>query len=89
MSIEIMIPPLLSSYANNQYRFKVSGSTIGECLRQLTEQFPTLRQPLFDKEGKLSPYAGVYVNQATRPGPLTQPVKDGDRLRVMMLISGG
>ena len=88
--IEVNISSTFARYTNNQLVVKVKGNTVGECLDHLVKQFPDLKQVLFDQEGKLHRYIDIYVNDASAyPEELARPVKDGDRLHIMMIIAGG
>lgn len=90
MSIEIKITPAFLRFTNNQRSAEVTGSTVGECLDHLVKQFPDLKQALFDRKGKLQRYLDIYVNGASAyPEELTKPVKDGDKLHIVMVIAGG
>lgn len=90
MGIKVHTSPLLSQYTNNQRIVEVNGSTVGECLKNLVEQFPGLEKVLFNEHGKLLNYLGIYVNEeSTYPEELIKPVKDGDELSITLMISGG
>jgi molybdopterin converting factor small subunit len=69
---------------------RVKGSTVGDCLNDLVRQYPKTKRLLFDKDGKLLRYVEVYVNKATTyPEELATPVKDGDEISIVHVISGG
>ena len=92
MGIKVHIGPLLSDYTDNQRLTEVKGDTVGECLKHLVEQFPKLK--VFAKDGKLLSYQdchlGVFINGGiTYPSELAKPVKDGDELSIILMISGG
>ena len=90
MSIEVKLAPIFNRYTNNQPVTEVNGSTVGECLDQLIKQFPDLKPALLDKTGKLHRYLDVYVNgESAYPEELAKPVQDGDKLYVLMVITGG
>lgn len=81
---------ILARYTNNQLVAKVKGSTVGECLAELVKQFPDLKKFLFDKRGKLSHVFDVYVNgESAYPQELAKPVKNGDKINIVFIISGG
>jgi len=81
MSIKVHSGPLLSRYTDAQGIIEVDGDTVGECLRHLVKRFPKLE--LFDKNGKLLDYFGIYVNgESAYPNELDTPVKDGDELHI-------
>jgi molybdopterin converting factor small subunit len=80
----------LSHITNNQSVVGVSGNTIGECLQELVTRFPELKKWLFKKDGKLSDLVDIYVNGVSSyPEELVKPVKDGDELHIVIIISGG
>ena len=53
----VLLPSMLAAEAGGQKRFEVSGSTVGEALRQLP-----LRGLLFDEAGELRRLINVYVD---------------------------
>lgn len=90
MSVQLDIPPLLRHLADGVTTARVKGSTVGECLNYFVKLYPKTERLLFDKDGKLVRYAEVYVNKVTTyPEELTTPVKDGDEISIVYLISGG
>ena len=90
MSIKINIHPFLSHLTNDQDVVEVNGSTVGRCLEQLVARFPELRKWLFEKDGKLNRLVYIYVNlESSYPEELAKPVKDGDELHIIVIISGG
>jgi len=90
MSIKINIASYLKPLANNLEVVEVNGSTVGECLNHLVKQFPRMEKMLFDKNGELLSYAGIYLNgEDAYPEELAKPVKDGDELYILYIIGGG
>ncbi|MFC2002037.1 MoaD/ThiS family protein [Chloroflexota bacterium] len=88
MSIKVNTGPLLSQSTNKQQIVEVNGNTVGECLRNLVEQFPRLK--LFEKDGQLLAYIEIYINgESAYPQELDKPVKDGDELSIILMIDGG
>jgi len=90
VSAKINIHPFLSQHTNGQDVVEVNGSTVGQCLENLVARFPELRQWLFEKDGKLNRLVEIYVNmESSYPEELAKPVKDGDELHIIIIISGG
>ncbi len=90
MSVKIDMPSYLQPFTDNMALVEVSGSTVGLCLAHLVKQFPRIEKMLFAKDGKLFGYVGLYVNgEDTYPEELAKPVKDGDELNILYIISGG
>jgi len=90
MSIKIDIPSYLQPCTSNMEVVEVNGSTVGGCLDHLVKQFPDIKKMLFDKNGKLFGYVGIYVNgEDSYPEELAKPVKDGDEFNILYIIGGG
>jgi len=90
MSIKVMISAYLQRFTNHTEVVEVNGSTVGECLKHLVEQFPLVKERLFDRQGKLLIYFNIYVNEkSVYPQNLDKPVRDGDEIRIAITIGGG
>ncbi|MFH0768775.1 MAG: MoaD/ThiS family protein [Chloroflexota bacterium] len=90
MGITIKIHPILSQYAGDRDKVEVNGSTVGDCLNDLVEQFPDIKKELFNKNGGLLHYISIWVNGAdTYPAELAKQVRDGDELYLLPLFAGG
>jgi len=90
MSITINISPSMQNLTDGQTTVKVEGNTVGQCIEELIRRFPGLKPRIFDNRGKLRKYIDIYVNkESSFPKELVQPVKDGDELHIMMLVTGG
>ena len=90
MSVRINIHPILHHFTNGQDVVQVNGSTVGQCLEQLVAQFPELKERLFDRDGKLLNHVDVYVNgESAYPEELAKPIKGGDELHIVLIITGG
>ena len=90
MSVKIDITSYLQPYTSNLEVVEVSGSTVGECISQMVEQFPGIEKMLFAKNGELLGYVAIYVNgEDTYPEELAKAVKAGDELQILYIIGGG
>ncbi len=90
MSVTINIPIFLQSFVDDKESLQEEGNTVGEALRNLCQQYPDMKKLLFDRQGKLMTYLGIYLNaQDAYPDELLKPVKDGDAIHILMLIAGG
>jgi MoaD family protein len=68
----------------------VRGSTVGECLNQVVKRFPSIKKQLFTSTGELFNNVLISVNgESAYPEQLAKPVKDGDELKIVFMISGG
>jgi molybdopterin converting factor small subunit len=90
MSIQVRLHPILQSLMGGQEVVEVTGHTTGECLENLESRFPVIKQLIRDKRGQLRPYCNILVNsESTYPKELTTPVKDGDQIDIVILVTGG
>ena len=80
----------LMQLMGNPDSVEVNGSTVGECLNDLVRQYPGADRLLFNKQRQLLRSLYVYVNaESAYTAELTAPVKEGDKLIIMVFISGG
>ena len=90
MGVRINIHQTLRHLTNGQGMAEVNGTTVGECLNELVQQFPGMETRLFDKKGRLLNYVDIYVNlESSYPEELAKPVKDGYELSITLMIAGG
>ena len=90
MSVTININPSLTYLTEGQTKMEVNGKNVGECLQQLVTRFPDLKSWLFAKNGKLNNFIDIFVNaESAYPEELAKPVKDGDELHIIAILSGG
>ncbi len=90
MSVKIDLATYLQTYAGDQAAIEVEGRTVGECVAALVHRFPGIEKMLFSPNGKLHGYVGIYLNgEDIFPEELAKPVKHGDEVHIMYLISGG
>ena len=90
MSVKVHIHTTHRQFTNGLEVVAVEGNTVGECLSQLIRQFPGMEKALFAKKDKLQNVIEVYVNHATAyPNELAKPVKDGDEIHLVVMLTGG
>lgn len=90
MSVVIEIPQFLQHLIEGRTVVSVTGSTVGDCLEKLMTEYPRLRSLLLDKEGRLLKHVDVYLNgKSTYPKELASPVRNGDRLSIVLVVAGG
>ncbi len=90
MGVRIVIPAYLQPFAADQKSVSAKGKTVGECLQDLTKQFPDMEKALFAKKDRLHTDVRIYVNSkdAETEG-LAKPLADGDELSIIYVIGGG
>lgn len=86
----IKIPTPLRAYTDGQAVIEVTGETVGAVLDDLTAQYPSLRQHIFEGE-TLRSFVNVFIGQEDiryRDG-LETDIDTGDELRIIPSIAGG
>lgn len=86
----VRIPTPLRQYTDNQSSVAVEGKTAGDALNQLSEQYPQLRQQLFE-DGRLRSFVNVFLNEEDiryLDGEETALAED-DTLMIIPSIAGG
>jgi len=88
MSVKLQIGQILQRFTNNQETVEVKGSTVAECLDDLTKQFPETKQWLFDRNGILMVLI-LHDSETVYQKDLKRKVKDGDELKLTLIVGGG
>jgi MoaD family protein len=88
---KILIPTPLRQFADKRDSVEFSGSTVGEVLSALTNQYSELRRHLYNDEGKLRSFVNIYVNDEDIRylNKEATPLKDGDTVAIVPSIAGG
>ncbi len=90
MSVKVNIHKTHRTYTDGLEVVEVKGGTVGDCLEHLVQQYPGMKEGLFDKKGKLLNVVEVYVNnESAYPEELARSVKDGDEIHLILMLSGG
>jgi sulfur-carrier protein len=86
----IKIPTPLRAYTNNQAQVSVSGATVGQALNNLTDQYPELRQHLFNG-ADLRNFVNVFLGDEDVRflDGLSTEITENDNLRIIPSIAGG
>jgi len=90
VAIKVHIHKTHRQFTNELDVVEVQGHTAGDCLRQVVQQYPALKEALFDKKGRLLNVIEIYVNmESAYPEELAKKVKDGDEIHITMMLAGG
>ncbi|MEO8607512.1 MAG: MoaD/ThiS family protein [Chloroflexota bacterium] len=86
----IKIPTPLRAYTNNQAQVDIKGKTVGEALNDLTDQYPELRQHLFNG-AELRNFVNVFLGEEDVRflDGLGTEIDSSDSLRIIPSIAGG
>jgi MoaD family protein len=87
----VWIPQVLRAQAGGNKQLQLGGSTVGELVAALADQYPALRGQLFADGGELNRFVNVYVNgQDVRYlDGLKTAVGDRDEVRILPAMAGG
>jgi len=90
MAVNVSIHKTHRQFTNGLEVVAVEGKTVGECLTHLIKQYPGMEKALFAKKDKLHNNVEIYLNHATAyPNELAKPVKDGDEIHLVIMLTGG
>jgi molybdopterin converting factor small subunit len=90
MSIEVYFPPSLQSMVNDLRHVSVTGSTLGDCLDQVIQEYPQLREAIFGLNQTLNKKLSYFINgENAHPEMLKRIVRDGDKVFIMDILVGG
>ncbi len=91
MKVTVYIPTPYRRFAGNQTRVQTEGNTVGEVLDRLGQDYPSLRNMIYDDKDEIPGHINIYLNNTeihTLQGKATA-VKDGDEMAVIPAIAGG
>jgi molybdopterin converting factor small subunit len=90
MSVKVHVHTTHRQHTNGLEMVSVEGSTVGDCLNHLIKQFPGMEKALFAKKDKLLNNIEIYLNHSSAyPNELAKPVKDGDEIHLVTMLTGG
>jgi len=93
MKVKVKLSNLLRQFSQLQSEpevFEVSGSNPLECLRVMVERHPSMRQWVYDKDGKLLGVMNFFVNgEKLLVSEHSKSLQDGDELLIFFAIGGG
>jgi molybdopterin converting factor small subunit len=88
LGAKIAVPYHLLQFVDNNAILKVEGTTVKECLLNLTWKYPAMMPELFDINGEMAVivlHEGVPIDDSK----INSPVKDGDTIDMFPIIIGG
>ncbi len=91
MSVEVRLPTILRSAANNQATVRAEGATVGEVFDDLVRQYPALEGRVVTPEGTLHKFVNVYVSDddIRYLEGLDTKVNDDDEISILPAVAGG
>ena len=87
----LKIPTPLRSYTGGQVEVRVGGSSVGEVMERLVQDYPSLKPHLYNGDGKLRPFVNLFVGEHNVKDldGLATPVTEETRILLVPSIAGG
>ena len=91
MPVTLNLPTVLAKLADGNKTLEASGTTLGDVVNVVAEQYPNLAPRLRDDAGQPYPFVTFYLNDddIRFNGGFAAPVKDGDEVTIVPAIAGG
>lgn len=90
MGVSVFLHRIFQKYCDNLEKIEVKGSTVYECLSEITNLYPDLEKAIFVDKYRLHPLIEIYVNSSSAyPDPLKKEVHDGDKIHIIHTLAGG
>lgn len=91
MTIDVKVPTALRGFTDGKATVTVTGTVVGEALKDLVTKYPALGNHLYDKEGHLRNFVGIFVNDddIRNLNKEATTLKDGDVVLILPAIAGG
>lgn len=91
MSIKVRIPQPLQKLTRGKAEVDAKGNNIRELIKNLENDFPGIRDRIYDERGNLRRFINIYVNEEDiRFLQMDNtPLKDGDEVSIIPAIAGG
>jgi sulfur-carrier protein len=91
VTVQVNLPTVLRSHAGGAKTVAAQGSTVGEVLAALADEYPGLSGQVVDGDGTLHKFVNVYLNDddVRYLSSLDTPVKDTDEISILPAVAGG
>ncbi len=90
MGITVAISDLLKHATGQREAVDVPSGTPVDCLREVVNRVPALRQWIYNDEGELKPHVWLVVNdERIYEEDYDKHLKEGDRLHIIIAVLGG
>ena len=83
MTVTVHVPPILRKWFKDQEEIQVSGSTIGECLQNMIDEYPGIEIRLKTMVISLNGEVVQLVHYSRKE------IREGDKISLIPRMSGG
>lgn len=86
-----LLKPFSTVVGKNELEYDFKGINLEDFLKELVLKYPGLKKELYNKDGKLTEYLCIFINDKpmTALNGLNSKLKDNDEILFFMPISGG
>lgn len=90
MAVTVLIPTTLRIFTSQLSEIELEGTTVGEVISSLSDEYPETKKALFDESGKLRSFINIFVNSDNIKNlqGYETAVKDGDEIILIPLLQG-
>jgi molybdopterin converting factor small subunit len=87
----VKLPPVLRKFTGGVKEVQVLGTTIGEVLDSLDNQYSGIKAQLLTDDGQIARFVNVYLNDEDVRfiNGLVTPVRESDTIVILPAMSGG
>jgi adenylyltransferase/sulfurtransferase len=91
MAVTIQIPTALRNFTDRREEVQVEGATVGAALAALAEQYPDIKQHLYQDDGGLRSFINIFTGETNikKLQGLDTPLAAGAVLMLVPAIAGG
>jgi molybdopterin converting factor small subunit len=91
VTVQVHLPTVLRLHAGGAKTVPARGSTVGEVLVTLVEEYPGLKGQVVNDDGTLHKFVNVYLNDddIRYLSALDTPVEDTDEISILPAVAGG
>lgn len=87
----VIIPSMMRQFTENRAAVVVDGESLRDVLSRLIEEYPELKERLFDEDGRVHSHISFFVDGVETPARhgLLWPVPPGAEVVIVPALSGG
>lgn len=91
MAVTVKIPAPLRRLTDGQREVSTDAATVGECIEQLGQTFPGLKDRICEEDGSVRRFVNIYVRgeDIRFSNGLATALRDGDDVSIVPAASGG
>mgnify|MGYP001375001568 CR=1 FL=1 len=91
MSITVKVPTPLRKITNGEATVTSKGSSLLDCINNMEQDFPGIKERLCDEELELRRFVNLYVNgeDVRFLEGVKTPLKPGDEVSIVPAVAGG